>query len=119
MKTMEIESGLVAICDDTTIYITASGKNGVVSCPDYKFSKFALRILPFLYRSKTMVKLLQDRFSAEKISFTFELGERIIFRIGYSSRPGLLSRILGIYPIELQTRQLFLLVLDSVRRAKN
>jgi hypothetical protein len=95
--------------------LSASGKTGVMSCPRLETRGDVLRVFPLLLKSKAICLLLHNFFCAQEITFTFELHERPVLRIGHLSAPGPVARLLGLYPVELKTLQLCKAIIQSMR----
>lgn len=106
---------MLAVCGNTPITLTASGKTGVASCERPEDGVRTLRLLLSLMRFKKVIQNFHELCSSQRISWTFELCNRPVFRLGYIAKPGPLSKLLGIYPVEVSTLQLCTALLESSR----
>lgn len=118
MSSVEIECQILAVSRGLTLTLTASGKSALLRCKLTEDNAHTLRLLPLLLKSRKVFQFVHRQCSARELSLTFEFFDRPVVNVGHRSRPGLLSRLLGLYPVEIRTVQLFAALLESARSSR-
>lgn len=119
MRTLEVEANLLAICESTTVGFSASGKNGVLSFSSSQHSvSNALRILPLSAGSRENLRRLHRGCSAQEMSLTLEVAGRAVAQLGRQCEPGLFSRLLGVYPVEVRLLPLLSVIFEAAMAGK-
>jgi len=113
VRSLELESEIVAVCETTTIHFLGSGMRGVFRLSQPESTRDAIRLLSLLGRSNRVMRFLHDVCSAQEIDLTVEMSGQTILQMGNRSRPGLFSRILGLYPAEIKILPLVSLFVEA------
>lgn len=113
MNRLDIESHLVASCDDIDLIFTATGKNAVLTCSRLSGGKTILKLLSMCSKSKEGIRRLTKFAIEQNFSLDFVLSGRTVMRAGRDARPGPVSFLFGVSPLEIRSLQLYSAFVES------
>lgn len=103
MRALEIEANLFATSEGSTVGLYASGKSGVISFSNIqRAGASAFRMFPLSARIRENLLRLHTVCAARDMSLTLEVCGRAVAVLGRQCRPGVFSRLLRVYPVEVR-----------------
>ncbi|MBX9949935.1 MAG: hypothetical protein K2Y39_12275 [Candidatus Obscuribacterales bacterium] len=111
MRNFELEANLLATCAKHIVALSSSGKNGVLSLSNtHRPATAIMGMLPLSNCSRQNLLELHRGCTELGLSLSVEVCGRAVAQLGSRCRPGVFSRLLGVYPVEVR----FLPVLYSL-----
>ncbi len=112
MRNLEIEANLLATCEDGTVGLYASGKSGVLSVSSMQRSPASVfRMFPLSEHTRENIRRLHTVCTAQDMSLTLEVCGKAVALLGRQCRPGVFSRLLRVYPVEVRIMPLLYVLL--------
>jgi len=115
VRTVDIESELTAVSESGTVSFLASGKNCVLRLPEVGSPGRAVKLFSYLMNFRSALRLLHAICDSQGIGVAVEVAGRIVVRFGDRCSPGLFSRVLGVYPVEVKMVPIFATIIGASR----